>query len=846
MSATTITTQRKNILQQCSDAIRAMVDGQRSAQTVLLLCGEAGIGKSTLIAQLREEVRSNAAFTGVCMASVECSAPLGGHHVGSAESLQPWAALLAQIATATDSTSSSFRTVAGQLARAWVKFIPIVGDLIESTLDTIEIFKEKNDDQEGRETAISQDQVFQQYINLLKHISAIHPLVLVIDDMHWADESSLNLLFAAARQLQEAKVLFLGAYRQDDIRNSREGNEHPLMHVLHELQRYDLAQNLNMPLWEKEDILSLLRQRYKNATLRPTEPDLEWLVRTCGGNALFLTSILRMLESDGSINAVDGSMRGELRLSQLPTSVSAVLRERMRRLDEKSLELLRTASVEGEEFSLDILSHLSGEPPLALLKQLRSIEEKHGLIHSRGKVQNYGRETTMYEFTHLLFHDMLYQGLEEEEREMTHALIADTLANNYQHLSAATERERLSARIAIHASIGKQHERAARMYYASARAAQRIFSVSESLAQAEKAKEQYQKAFAQDKAQDKELRILYAHILLLQGELHILRSELSQSLEYLNTAYQIYKQEEERESAINCRLRMIACYSRQSMTSQMVEMAKEVFDEAQQIDYPLGQGQAVVHLGIAHEAHGEFSQALACYTQAVEVFRRVNANDNAASAMLNMGRVHLYQMEYDIAEGYINAAAALAEKSRNNAILARCLNTKGSILRIREDYGAALEAFRRALALYEQVGDRNSMASMISNIGITCFDTADYENAVEYLGRSIAIKEDFDDKNGLAVALHAMGCTLDRLGRFNEAYPFHTRALELYTFIDERYSVAHCLWGLGWHYGLQKKASDAMRYLHEAEAIARTLDAKDLLQTIDDAYTELGLARGEV
>ena len=86
--------------------------------------------------------------------------------------------------------------------------------------------------------ALDQEKIFEQYASVLKALSKDHTLILVLDDLQWADSGSLNLLFHLARQLKDSRILLLGTYRPDDVALGRDGARHPLESILNELKRY--------------------------------------------------------------------------------------------------------------------------------------------------------------------------------------------------------------------------------------------------------------------------------------------------------------------------------------------------------------------------------------------------------------------------------------------------------------------------------------------------------------------------------------------------------------------------------------------------------------------------------
>jgi predicted ATPase len=265
---------------------------------------------------------------------------------------------------------------------------------------------------------------------VLKKLAEQTPLVLMIDDFHWADTSSTNLLFTAARQLHSQPILFIIAYRPDDAASSRNGEGHPILHIRNELERYSLAAELGVPRMRAEDLDRLLHGRYRS--YHNDDEFEQWLATISSGNALFITQFLQTLEEDGYIDPSSGEIRPGYRNAKVPDSAYAVVRERLRRLSEETRELLRYASVEGDTFTADMLAKITETPKLKLLQRLRLAEQSHRIIVDLGKQRVYVTETSAWRFSHALLHLAMYESLNQEERELLHEAIFDVLKEEWE------------------------------------------------------------------------------------------------------------------------------------------------------------------------------------------------------------------------------------------------------------------------------------------------------------------------------------------------------------------------------------------------------------------------------
>src|SRR5579883_3208117 len=177
---------------------------------VLFLAGEAGLGKTTLVHEWWKTVSSDAMYL-----EGDCSIPIGNVDVGKLEALQPWADIVAQLHDHEDPVKKKIdmKKLVHDAAPAWAWAIPFIGDFAHAAVETHRLVKAQRG--ESNPNATDQQQIFQQYVNLLVKVAEHQPLVLLLDDMHWGDASSTNLLFYLSRQIADKKIFVIVSYRPD-------------------------------------------------------------------------------------------------------------------------------------------------------------------------------------------------------------------------------------------------------------------------------------------------------------------------------------------------------------------------------------------------------------------------------------------------------------------------------------------------------------------------------------------------------------------------------------------------------------------------------------------------------
>ncbi|MDW7755162.1 MAG: AAA family ATPase, partial [Brevefilum sp.] len=279
---------------------------------------------------------------------------------------------------------------------------------------------------------LQQTDLFEQYTKTLQKLSQQHPLILMVDDLQWADPGSVGLLFHLGRRLNGSRILLIGAYRPEEIATGRmmaSGHErHPLVPVIQEFQLEFGDVFIDLDKTEGRKFVDALIDNEPNCL---PEEFREVLFQHTGGHPLFTVELLRGLQSRGELTRDESGywkIQSSLQWKFLPPRVEVVIAERMQRLPNESQSILTIASVEGEEFTTEVIALVTGVDEEQILSWLSGpLAHKHHLVQAQDLEWLGDQRLSHYRFRHFLFQKYLYDQLDPVKRAHLHQAVGTAL-----------------------------------------------------------------------------------------------------------------------------------------------------------------------------------------------------------------------------------------------------------------------------------------------------------------------------------------------------------------------------------------------------------------------------------
>jgi predicted ATPase len=389
---------REDALNRLDEAFAAAGTGARQ---VVFVTGEAGIGKTTLVDRWLDRAGDQHAGR---IARGECL-----EHCGAAEAYLPILDAVGRLCR--DQGGEQVVGVLRRFAPTWLAQLPaLLGDAEREEL--------------ARQlVGATPQRMLREMAEALEAMTATAPLVLIVEDLHWSDRSTLDLVAMLARRRETARLLVIGTYRAEDILSGG----HPLKTIASELALHRHAVELALPPLSEAAAAQYLGARFPGHALAHGLASL--IHRRSEGNPLFMVSLVDELERAGAIRMRDGAVTLGAdvgRLSrEVPGSVTHVIERQLDRLSDDERRIVMAASVAGDEFAVPIVAAaLEADVVQTELTCREVVRRKLLLVPGSSLTLPDGRTVPRFRFIHALYRQALHDAVPIVAKAQLHGRLA--------------------------------------------------------------------------------------------------------------------------------------------------------------------------------------------------------------------------------------------------------------------------------------------------------------------------------------------------------------------------------------------------------------------------------------
>jgi class 3 adenylate cyclase/tetratricopeptide (TPR) repeat protein len=762
---------RDKELQLGREAIQRSISGKAQ---VLVISGVSGLGKTRLAEELAwyGDSQGMDLLIGTCLS------------YGKTMTYHPWAEVLREIfgIQLTDDEQDAAGRVAslerGLQAIDEGEWAPVLGTVIG--LDVPD-----NDLTRDLDPKLRRQRVLDLTVKLLKARAHTKPLMLVIEDAHWADPASMDLIDYVARNISSQPILFMLPHRPDI--------------GLPEWTAYPHAVDMELPDLSDDSCKELIHGMLGGLELPPDMYEII-LSRGCG-NPFFIGEVVRALIDAGALEKdAQGIFHVIQDMSQveLPDTIHGVIISRIDRLLASDRNILQVASVIGRVFAYRTLD---GVYPYEDVES--ALRDRLNYLNELGLTEIQVLETELYRFMHLTTREVVYEGLPFEQRRGLHR----SIGGHIEDISSGSLGEQTNL-LAYHYFEGQAWEKALQYNLVAAQHAQREFANDTAILSGERALEAANNLGpGVDTTRDR----LAAHETM--GGVLTLVGRYDESLEHFDLAQKIVADSTDSDQ----KYRHLADLSRK--TAEVYERRSEFevsFDWLDKATGYLDLDHATIELariyllgtGI-HRRLGQNDDAALWCEKSLETGKQIPTREGRmaeAQAYYNLGGIFFRKGDLQQAIDFCQQSIQVYQEIDHVVGEAKANNNLGTAFKAQGEWDRAREAYHSSLAINRRIGDIVEQGAVTNNLGNIYLYQGDWLQANAHFSESNMIWE----KIGAALP---EAITLTNLAQVN-----------IY----------------------QGNLADAERKLNKAEKIFTAVGSQDFLPELERRWGEYYLKKGEL
>ncbi len=656
----------------------------------------------------------------------------------------------------------------------------------------------------GEVLIVDKYRLFEGVRRLLEKQVAANPLIISIDNIHWADEGSLEILHYLIRAFRSDPMLFLLIYRIE------EADSECFLRILNDISREGLYSRLELEPLEKADVsrmLSLIIDRIPPLELT------EYIYSKSGGNPFFIEELMKSLHERGALYwGNDVWEFREDRADSIPHSIRDVIDRKLDLISAEARDLIEHAAVIGREFYFSFLMEITDWNEGQLFG-LMDEALKMGLM------KEYDGERFL--FSEDIIKEVVYNGINGAKRQRFHLTIAEKQLDSHRD-----QVEQVVEDLSLHFYLGGAIERAIKYSISAGNKAKEAYAYREAVEYYDRAIECLNANEAGWNRDKIECMMNRAVALGILGEneqaIHELQEVIKQSSEISDIELEV-------DGLLHiCKPYLdTAEYDRALETAEKAERISRGINNMEKLADSLdNSGLSCWHLGRYHDA-------LKYYEQSIRILEETDGKSVSPSTLNNIGAVYWNLGKYNRAMDYFKRSLKITEQIGDWKTNSACLNNCGLIYWGFCEYRKALEYFMRSLEITERIGNRNSIAANLNNIGKAHEFFGEYHTSLEFFNRSLTIAKEIGDRRTESAILANMGDINRILGKFEESLDLISNSLIIRGNTGDRRGVMECLIGKGDTLAMMNNLESAMECYMQSREIAVEIDAVSQINGLD-------------
>jgi signal transduction histidine kinase/predicted ATPase len=685
-------------------------------------------------------------------------------------------------------------------------------------------------------------------------LSAIEgPLLLILEDLHYADAESLELLDNLGQRAGRGRLLLLGLYRDDEI-----DRDHPLQTLLHKARPLQSRESratpdngeapyelLELKLLNEGAVSDLLQSmlgigQAADTTALPADL-LRRIMSETGGNPRFVESLMRNLIEEGLLHPdAKHSHRGTVwridvdRLDGIPINIQEAAQRRLARLGEDSLNLLQWAAIMGQWIDLDLLTQVSELPPETLFALIVKATKDHVLVSANQDGLAYGPGELAYRFSNDHMRMAIYHTLPPDARARRHLRIGKVLESR-------SPEDLVSDLIARYLAMAWHFEQAGALALAL-QYTQTAGDKARQIYANESAVQHYSRALELARSEDTHVppETLY-EILAGREEAYRLIGQRKAQQSDLEAMAEIAAKMDDVSRQIEVITRQVDLASQLGNHANVLLAAETALSLARQVQDRKLEADSLDALGEANFGLGEFEEAYECHSDALHICQTLNDQDCEAHNRWHLGRIARILGKPNEAQEHLEIALTLHRALHNRPGEVDTLNELGNLT---QDFALQRDYHEQSLEIAQAMGDQYRMSRAYNNLALTYWSLGLYDRAREHVELAVEIEREMQGRFNLTHYLETLGRVYLELGEHFQAQQVFEEGRALAIEISDRSTESLYWYSLGRVQLAQGNAATACELMHAACDMQQEMGLMGYLFTsqawLGKAYFERG------
>ncbi len=619
--------------------------------------------------------------------------------------------------------------------------------------------------------------------NLIKAQSLLKPVIILLDDLHWIDDSSKEAFEVLTRNIENYPVAIVIASRY------RDDGTKPALNTAENIEINEIC----LDYLDRSSIKIFIQMILKKSVNKSL---FDFIRNKTYGNPFYIEQFCLFLRENNMLELKDNELSLIKSDIEIPSTINRILTSRIDRLSPELKNAVQLASVLGKEFEVEVLFRLIME-----VNNNISYRKANHLVEIGKNEQIWAPISEIfYIFKHTLLYDSIYGMQLKSQLRLVHEIAAGILVSLY------SGREERFIEIAHHFYQSRNKEKAALYYQKAAAYLSRIYDNK-------KAIEAYNKLLSLITERSEKIPVILelSELLSITGHwddaIHLLKN----ALKAINA--------KNGEIINECRLKykLSSLYTNKGEYADSMKLLNDIIvrlKRRKKKEFRSILSSSYGMLAINYHSMSDYKTALNFYNKQKIVSEKIRDLKETGRVMINMGLLHFERGQFDNALECYERARTIHEKLGDKSALAGIYLNMGLLYFAKDELEKALECYSYAKAVQTEIGNKKEMSLIIGNIGNVYFRQGNYQHALDCYTYLKNICTETGDKRGLGMAFANIGSIYyESYGKLDSAELYFKKSIKISEEIGEKFGLSIVSGNLGRLYSEQEKVTKALHFL---------------------------------